>query len=262
LTSLGLVKSVAVPGSPGFFALLFGLGVLLLYGREGARRWGRRLLVALLLLYLALALPPVSDALTRTLTRHYGSIVDRGEASGADVLVVLSNGANIFAYGNARLGELGIASVFSVMEAARLYQLLKPRLVVVSGGIVDPARQAGPEADVLRDRLIGLGVPSDHILLDTESRTTLEQGRNVATLLRARGVTRFVLVTSPEHTARAAAVLAAQGLAPIPSIANLRYTSVAGGASTFWPSRLALSGSYEALYEMLAMRYYRMRGWM
>lgn len=256
-----VLKPVVVPGSSGFFLTVLALGVLLLYGRERARRWGRRLLTALPLLYLALALPPVCDGLTWTLARDYRSLTDRQEAAGADALVVLSNGANVFAAGDLRLGELGVGSIFSVLEAARVYRLLRPRLIIVSGGIVDAEAQAGPEAEVLRDRLMGFGVPADRILLDTESRNTLEQGRNVAVLLRAQGAQQFVLVTSPEHMPRSVGVFRAQGLSPIASITGLRYGTRRGGSQTLRPSGFALAGSSEALYEMLALRYYRLRGW-
>jgi uncharacterized SAM-binding protein YcdF (DUF218 family) len=73
-------------------------------------------------------------------------------------------------------------------------------MVVVTGGKVpgDEFTEAGAGADYLHT----LGVPDDAILRETTSRNSWESLRASARFLKARGVTRVVLVSDPFHSLR------------------------------------------------------------
>jgi uncharacterized SAM-binding protein YcdF (DUF218 family) len=91
---------------------------------------------------------------------------------------------------------LGGESWTRVQRAAELYQSGAAPWVLVSG--------AGDTGQYSRD-LMKLGVPRERILLEDDSSTTAENARFTAPLLRARGFTNVVLVTSWYHARRALA---------------------------------------------------------
>jgi len=108
--------------------------------------------------------------------------------------------------------------------------------------------------------VIEAGVPSDRVLDESSSETTVDQARCVDALLRPRGIRRVVLVTSPAHMKRALAVFRAVGMDPIGSIAPVR-SELEPPQPLFLPNGESLSLSDDALYEYSAFAYYRMRGW-
>jgi uncharacterized SAM-binding protein YcdF (DUF218 family) len=254
-TALGrLVKAWLVPGSTTLLLLALALGVVLLYGGPLAWRLGRLWLALVLVAYLVLATPAVANGLLSSLQGSAGSLTKIEEARGASVLVVLGNGAVGYRQGDLVVHYLLRRTAFCVLEAARLHALLKPSLVILSGG--PPPQHAGdlPEAEVMRRELLRQGVPDDVLLVEGASRNTAEQADNVVALLRPRNVTHIVLVTTPGHVERATALLVRRGIDVTPSVPlALRY----GQADDSWwrwvPSMAALRGSESAMYEYLAI---------
>lgn len=84
-----------------------------------------------------------------------------------------------------------------------------PRLVV-SGGLTGTASRS--EAAAGREHLERLGVPPGTVWTEDASRHTLENLFNVRATLRARGLSRLILVSDPLHLARAATLAAGLGL--------------------------------------------------
>ena len=101
----------------------------------------------------------------------------------------------------------------------------------------------------MREVLITAGVPADKVVLESWSRNTREHGPNVGALLRARGVTRFALVTSSVHMRRAVHAFSAEGLQVIPAPAPLEMPE----HFPWWPSTAALDQSLEAWYEIFGL---------
>ena len=69
-----------------------------------------------------------------------------------------------------------------------------------------------PEAVVMRDVLIGLGVDEDMILMDTTSASTHSNIKNAMRLLEGRNVTKVMIITSDYHLPRAIAIAEDNGL--------------------------------------------------
>lgn len=86
--------------------------------------------------------------------------------------------------------------------------------VILSGSTSGHAR-GGATAAMMRQAMRA-GVPGDRLLIDDQSDSTWENARNTARLMRAHGLRRAIVVTSPYHTRRAAwvfrAVFRPQGL--------------------------------------------------
>lgn len=255
-----LVKDLFLPASVNFLLIGLVVGVLLLCAGARARRLGRAWLLVLLALYWLWATPLVGHTMVAALASGYGSVADPARAPQARAIVVLTGGSRTYAFSGMRMQEPSPSTALRTMEAARLYRMLRPDLVFVSGGVGDSRVQLDPESDVMRQRLIGLGVPPERIVMETASTTTREQAINLAPMIRARDADPFVLVTSPYHIRRATRLFSAMGLHPIASMAPMQSEGVPG-RSRLVPSSDGLLVSEIALREWIALAYYFARGW-
>jgi uncharacterized SAM-binding protein YcdF (DUF218 family) len=256
---LALLRALAkalMPGRLPFLLVGLAVGLLFLLFRGRAARWGRRWLALLVGGYALLSLQGVSDLLIDVLRVPHPRIERAADAPGVGVIVLLSNGAYEAPGRQSPRWVVNLQSGYGVREAARLYRVLGDPLVIASGGRGDGAL-GPPESQALTDALEASGVPADHILQEAKGQATRDQAVNVSTLLRARGVTRVLLVTTPVHMRRALGAFRAQGLDPIPAPSSLDY-----GGPAFWrPTALALVGSATAIHEYAALAYYELRGW-
>jgi len=102
------------------------------------------------------------------------------------------------------------------------------------------------------------GVPAAALRLETASRTTYENARNTAALLRGEGRRTILLVTSPAHMPRAAASFEKQGLRVIPAPA---LPPASTRIDPWQPRRAMLWDASHALHEYIGLWVYRWRGW-
>ncbi|MGO4703732.1 YdcF family protein [Dyella sp. 2RAB6] len=103
------------------------------------------------------------------------------------------------------------------------------------------------------------GVPATAVRQEGTSRTTYENARNSAALLRGEGARTILLVTSPGHMPRAAASFEKQGFQVIPAPALLPPVRVPG--SDWEPRRAVLWDASHTLHEYIGLWVYRLRGW-
>jgi uncharacterized SAM-binding protein YcdF (DUF218 family) len=256
-----IVKGFLVPGSMTFLSLGLLLTIVLFHGAPSIRRLGEWWFSLLVAVYWLLSLPVVANALIGRLQGRYGTIRTAADARGAKVIVAIGNGSVSYTDGLFTSDMLTRRSTFCVFETMRLYRLLQPDDVVVSGGAPTPGTAARAEADLMREQLGRLGVPAERIRADTTSRTTQEQATNVARLLRQRDpLANAVVVTTAAHMPRVMTWFVAQGIDAIPSVTpDLRYDEGRTGWARWWPSAAALRGSETAMYEYLALVYLRLR---
>ena len=64
-------------------------------------------------------------------------------------------------------------------------------------------------------------MPTDRVIIESESRNTREEAVILKRLLAERGIDRFVIVTSPIHMGRSLAAFAVEGMHPVPSASPL-----------------------------------------
>jgi len=256
------VKRFLIPGSGGFLFIVFGAGVVILNSGPFGMLLGRIWLTALLALYWLLSLPVVANALLTNLQRPYGTIRIAAEAQGAIVLVVIGNGSVHYASGAFFVNQLTRRSVHCTFEAARLYRLLDPERIVVSGGVVRPQSGAVPESELIRDQLVAFGVPADRMVLESASRNTQEQIANAADLIATHGLpSPVVVVTTAAHVPRVMRCCANRGLRAVPSVTlDLQYDDGRVGWRRWVPRAAALRGSESAMYEYLALTWAALQG--
>jgi uncharacterized SAM-binding protein YcdF (DUF218 family) len=252
-----IVKRMLIPGSMTFLSLSLVLTVALLHAEPAIRSLGDLWFGILVALYWLLSLPVVANALIGRLQGRYGTIRTAAEAHGAKTIVAVGNGSVSYTDGHFTSDQLTRRSTFCVFETTRLYRLLQPDEVIVSGGAPGLGSAARAEADLMREELVKLGVPAERIRADTISRTTEEQAVNVAQLLRQRDPgANAIVVTTAAHMPRVMRLFVAQGIDARPSVTpDLRYDEGRTGWTRWWPSTAALRGSESAMYEYLALVY-------
>lgn len=106
-----------------------------------------------------------------------------------------------------RDGKLSLTGRERVREGARLWHEGLAPLLVFSGG----AAHSEAEAPAMAARAEELGVRPDAIIVEAESRTTAENARFTASLLRERGVQSVWVVSQPFHLRRGRRLLRQQG---------------------------------------------------
>jgi uncharacterized SAM-binding protein YcdF (DUF218 family)/lysophospholipase L1-like esterase len=161
-------------------------------------------------------------------------------SASADAIVVLGGGI---------IGDcvLNLNSVRRAVRGARLFKEGRAPVLVLTGGM---AGGACPVADGMHDLIRELGVPSEHILVERQSRSTWENAVMTAPLLRTRNLQRILLVTDRLHMRRASGVFARQGFIVEPSAVPV-YEGHLDNVS------MLSAGIREAA----ALAYYRMRRW-
>lgn len=135
-----------------------------------------------------------------------------------------------------------------IWHAARLHRAGKAPLLVLSGGS-DPTTALIPEAEAMRVLLRELGVPDAALLAEPRSRTTRENARHSAALLRERGIQHVLLVTSAFHMRRAVLEFQAQGLRVTPAPTDHAEPPSWASASAWLPDAGALRSSAQSLKE-------------
>jgi uncharacterized SAM-binding protein YcdF (DUF218 family) len=94
-------------------------------------------------------------------------------------------------------------------HALALYNRGIAPLIITLGG--DGGDQYS-EGAVGREYLMGMGVPEEAIIAETESRSTEESARRIAVIARANGLRRLVIVSDGTHLFRIHEICAADGL--------------------------------------------------
>jgi len=133
--------------------------------------------------------------------------------------------------------------------------------LIAAGGVLRKAS----EAAVMANYLIAMGIDPQRIIKEAESRTTRENAENVALLLADQQVQSPVwLVTSALHMPRAVAtfrqLLEPMGMHVCPvSVDKLALSNVPWWALI--PQTTVIVKFDKWLHEILALGFYRLRGW-
>jgi len=264
---------------PGFFVVL--LGVLGLLSRpQGTphgsvlstkRKLSSRLPFLLawggaVLLYL-LSIEPVADVLLKPLEDRYPALPAQGiekrvqvwegaralkEGGEVDAVVVLGGGTV------SRSPEKGADDIRAeplkrLLYGVRIYRevtknrTLKPYLILSGGRVFDVGQEA--EAAIMGRYASEWGVEPGSILLETDSRTTWQNARNVVARFRPR---KIILVTSAYHMPRAVWCFTRQGVEVIPAPTDYKVNrGVPYDLESFLPTLESFQNARRALHEYL-----------
>jgi uncharacterized SAM-binding protein YcdF (DUF218 family) len=142
------------------------------------------------------------------------------------------------------------SSYWRAVYALRAFREGRYQRILISGGVIGVG---APVAEVIRDFLVGSGVPAEVIVTEIHSQSTRENAVLVAELLRGEPGTK-VLLTSDYHMWRALRCFKKVGMdvRPLPIPDALKQ---GGRLEGRWPA------FYELVEESVKIFYYRARGW-
>jgi uncharacterized SAM-binding protein YcdF (DUF218 family) len=252
------IKRLLIPGSVSFLLIGLAVGIILLF-RQKWTAWGRRWLTALLLGYWLMSTPACAALLEDAVNGNYSALTS-SEMEGVEAIVVLGGGTLTYQARGYEIGRMGKTTTLRVLEAARLYYLGDQPLVIVSGGSDEGGGKTQAESEIMAQVMSSLGVPTEQILQDPTSDNTIEEAINIAGMLDELGIAQFALVTSPTHMPRSMGVFQAQGLDPIPAVAQ-QHSETLPLTSSLIPNEDALEASQGVFREIMATTYYWLRGW-
>jgi len=179
---------------PGLIIVLLAITAIKLWRRN--RKPAFAVIGIALLLYLV-SIQPVSQLLLGELETVYAQ---PGLSSvQGDVIVVLGGGATRSTPDLDGQGNLGGSAANRVLTAVRLHRLTGLP-ILFSGGQVFP--DSGNEANIARRQLLALGVADSDILVENRSLNTEQNAANTAAILKEKGFSRPILVTSAFHMLR------------------------------------------------------------
>jgi uncharacterized SAM-binding protein YcdF (DUF218 family) len=245
-------------------AILLILLALLLHKRKRLRITTE--ILALFLLLLA-SNRWIAVSLARSLEWQY---LPAGDIPSADAIVLLGGGTEpaLPPRPQAEVNSAGDR----VLYAAKLYHQGKAPAILASGGdITWLENSVSTPAGDMENILQTLGVPAQAVWLEDRSQNTYENALYSAAILKQKGITRVILVTSAMHMPRSMALFRAQGMDPIPAPADFVVTrsgwaELSANPTAFLvnilPSASSLSLTTNVLKEYIGMLAYRLKGWM
>jgi uncharacterized SAM-binding protein YcdF (DUF218 family) len=235
---------------------------------QGKRKWQNTALVlALIILYLG-SNRWVSSSLARSLEWRNLPPID---LTPAEVIVVLGGGTEPALYPRL-MAEVNSAGD-RVLYAARLFQDGKAPHLLLSGGYI-PVLETRPSspAQEMAQILELTGVPPEAIWLEEKSTNTYENALYSSQILKEKGISRIILVTSAMHMPRSIALFEHQGMEVIPAPVDFTITESEWNALfspnlqtlliNLLPNPSSLGLTTNVLKEYFGMEVYRLRGWL
>jgi uncharacterized SAM-binding protein YcdF (DUF218 family) len=246
--------------STGGFACAVLLGCLWLTLQPRALA-PRRALLAVAFLYTLSSVYAISHVMSRALATGYHPLKPGEIDDGPTAIVVLGSGSfTAKDWNESKLSIVDPIAASRVLEAARVYRFVHARWVVSSGGLASQRGERVASGITMRDALVQVGVPSERIIVETDSRNTHDEAVIIGAILTPLHPDHIVLVTSIDHMRRSVGTFRAAGLPVVPSVARDPF---AADPWLDWliPSELGLRQTSSVAHELLGTVYYWLRGW-
>ena len=244
---------------PGCIVLLLLFTAFRLARKGRSKAWCPVLAAGLLLW--GLSLRPVAGLLVRPLEASFAEppqaqALKEALASGRtiavpwDVIVVLGAGAVLGVPDFGSLDQTSGIMAKSLLLAARLHRATGLPVAVAGGRVFG---DSACEADIAVRQLAELGVPRDKLLAEGQSRTTVENARNMWPLLAAHGFQRPLLIAAALHAPRAELAFRREGLSCTVWPASFRFPArtAFSAVQDLTPQAACLEDSASALKEYL-----------
>ncbi len=154
------------------------------------------------------------------------------------------------------------AAADRLVYAARLYQLRKSPIILISGGNATGTGAMDAESVHAAALLRSWGIPADAILTETESVNTYETAVYTKLMLDQHSLKSILLVTSALHMPRALATFESAGVQAIPAATDFEAKAPAASGIEAWVADpAALERTTRAMKEYFGWLAYRQRGW-
>ncbi len=235
--------------------LVLGLVLGALLRAFGSRFWSRTIGGGAFLIMLASAVLPVGAWLIGPLDNRFPvppalARVDGIVVLGGAIQPALSADRNMLALN----GNAERLVVFA--DLARRYPAAK---LVFTGGSGDIDHPEAREGDWLGPFLDAAGIPRARVLVERDSRNTVENARFTKALVKPQPGEVWLLVTSARHMPRSVGVFRKEGWAVVPYPADY-VTRRDPGFGLGFAVAGGLAGLDAAAYEWIGLVYYRLTG--
>jgi len=231
--------------------LLLGL-ILLWFTRK--QKTGKIFVSIGVILLVALSHSAVTDRLLGPLEYQYPPVKSLVPVSDVKWVVVLGGGAT----SDTRLpatSQLSEGSLARLVEGIRLQRTVPGSMLILSGG---GAFDSVPNARVMADVALAIGVKEEDIIPESLSRDTKDEARLIQKIV---GGDRFILVTSASHMPRSIALFKRLGMEPIPAPTDHRVKEPQGlSPGLVFPSADNLFKAKKAFHEYLGLAWAKIRG--
>jgi uncharacterized SAM-binding protein YcdF (DUF218 family) len=202
---------------------------------------------------LALSLPAVSGWLGTGLHRYPALSPEALPA--AQAIVVLTGGRRPQAPEYGGQDRVSERAMTRAHYGAFLQRRTGLPILVTGGSVYDE----GPAEALLMKTVLEDEFRVPVAWVEDRSRTTEESAALSAPILRAEGISRFLLVTEASHMERSVEAFRRQGLEPVPAPTRMAGPGKAPAVFDWIPTAKALMGSSEAVYAYLGQAWYRLR---
>lgn len=267
-----LVKIISKAVYPAGLSFILALAGFALKRAEADRkkRWGNRLMVLGLLIFYIFGNGWVSEKLGRSLEWRVKSPDPMERADGVIVLGG-SIAAKVKPRKTAELSDAGDRVVYG----AYLMQEDMADWILCSGGDAGVGNSIQKEADSMKEILLRFEIAEEVILIERQSRNTIENAIYSLQIASEKGAESVYLVTSASHMPRSLAIFQKQALKmgldqlkifPAPC----DYSQVEPEVNPPWyyqlanfilPDARALENSTKYIHEYYGIIYYKLRGW-
>lgn len=224
------------------------------------RKW-RPVIAALVVLYVC-SMPFTGNRLIHALESGYPQ-VPLDDVEKADAIVPLGGIFGPPTPRGCRTCLPNLAEASERLEAGiALWQRKKAPCLVFTGGRIPwgpPEREV--EGAASKRAAVARGVPDDRILVTGEVGNTDDEAHAVARMMRQRGWTKIILVTSAWHMPRAARLFRKAGVDFVPFPVD--YQTDTGAPLTildFLPRGDGLSRTEQVVRELYGLGFYALRG--
>ena len=218
-------------------------------------RWRRLSPLAAALVLVVFAMEPVSNRLVRSLEDPPLRTVKDGVTYDVVVLlggVVDERSAQTFGVRSFNQSSERLLETFDLLRTNRA------RHAIVSGAA--PAREGVEvvEAIALRDQLVAWGIATDRVIVEDKAKNTRENAVESTRIIRERGFSSVLIVTSAFHMKRALGCFRAVGM----EVDTLPVDFRSHTQGNSWVPRTEfLADSSMALHEWTGRAVYRLRGY-
>lgn len=239
---------------PPLLNIMIGLLGLLLWRRFP--RLAFAVMATNTLLLLVLSLPVTHWWLEEGLVQYpYPTLTD---ASRAQAIVVLGGGRITQAIEWQGRDTVSQGALRRLAEGVRWHHQTDLPLIVTGGRVLGSEEEAEAElmARVLREVFL-----LEDVWQEDQSRTTADNARFTAELLRSRGMDTVLLVTHAAHQPRSVEAFAHEGIQTIP-VPIGTPTDKPKGIASWIPRAERLLNSAEAIHEYLGQWVYRLERWL
>jgi uncharacterized SAM-binding protein YcdF (DUF218 family) len=238
------------------FVLLLVALMLVRYGKR--RSSVGALALAMAVLWVA-SMPLTARLAYRNIESHYPPTpLDQVPAGGCIIVLGGVVAAPILPRVDIEMND----AIDRVYKAAELYRAGKAPYVIVTGGNQPWSETGTAEAELIREVLMGWGVPEDVIFLEGSSRNTRENALYSRNIINSIACESPLLVTSAAHMPRAVAAFDNVGVRVTPVATDVRIAGAALPAlMDFIPSASALAMTSDAIREWIGQKVYALQGW-